>query len=63
MLVWGEISTYLVTRSDVISVKVKETHREDKHRREELFFFFFYAQNIENWEFSSTLTLRELFAL
>lgn len=51
----------------MISVKVKETHRDEKHRREELgfvlFVFFLYLQNIENWGFSSTLTLLELFVL
>lgn len=41
-MVWGKTSTCLVTRSvriEVFSVKVKETHREERHSRENLHYF------------------------
>ena len=41
LLLWGKNFTHLVTtsvRSEVFSVKVKATHREERHSREELGF-------------------------
>ena len=50
---WGKTSTHLVSRSvrsEVVSVKVKETHGEERPSREELGFF---PTQKEKAEFSS----------